>query len=119
MDTEMQRLLVQARALAFGTNNSLGKLYRPRQGSGRRSLHLQHQDVRHNPFISYKVIGRGMNQGALYLDTLIRAIEYFVYRIIRHILDRCLDRKIIFFKQGLYLPEKHGIIILAQKTQHS
>ena len=58
-----------------------------------------------------------MNQGALYLDTLIRAIEYFVYRIIRHILDRRLDRKIIIFQatplsarkswQFLYLPQRH------------
>ena len=55
-----------------------------------------------------------MNQGALYLDTLIRAIEYFVYRIIRHILDRRLDRKIIFSSNAsicqkimafLYLPK--------------
>ena len=59
-----------------------------------------------------------MNQGALYLDTLIRAIEYFVYRILRHILDRRLDRKIIFFKQRLYLPENHGIFIFAQRSDY-
>ena len=119
MDTEMQRLLVQTRALAFGTNIGLGKLFRPLLSSGRRIFLLHHLDVLHNPFISYKVIGRGMNQGALYLDTLIRAIEYFVYRIIRHILDRRLDRKIIFFKQRLYLPENHGIFIFAQRHDGS
>ena len=61
MDTEMQRLLVQTRALAFGTNIGLGKLFRPLLSSGRRIFLLHHLDVLHNPFISYKVIGRGMN----------------------------------------------------------
>ena len=57
-----------------------------------------------------------MNQGALYLDTLIRTIELFRLSSSGISLTGVLIVKSLFFKQRLYLPENHGILYLPKAT---
>ena len=53
-----------------------------------------------------------MYQTALYFDTFVRAVQYFMQYIFGNILQRSLDSNLISFEQSFDLPENHRTFVL-------
>ena len=109
----MQSFLIQTASSTFRTSHRLGELFRPFLCRSRSFVLLHHLDVFHQSLVGHIIIRRGVHQ--LRLDAIHAAVQYFVQRFLRQILDRCLHISVVFFQQSIYLPEYHAVFILPQR----
>ena len=119
MDAEAQCLAVEPRPATVGTDGRAGKLFGPFLLGGGCVAVLEHLYVLHQPFIGGEVVGRSMEQRTLYLDSLIRAVEYLVDGLFGQLVDRSLQRRFILLQQRVDLPEYHDVLILPQRDNGS
>ena len=119
VDAEMQSFLIQASPFTFRTNRCFGKLFRPFLRCRRSIFLLQHLNILHHSFIGNKVIGWSADQRTLDFNPFVRAIQHFINRIVRQLLNRCFQRYIVLLKQSTDLPENHRILIFSQRCYRS
>ena len=78
VDAEVQGFAIEAGTFTLWTHIRLGKLVGPLLGGGRGFFLLHHLDVFHDAFVGGEIIGGGMDEVTLYLDTLVRAMKYLL-----------------------------------------
>ena len=110
-----QSLAVQAGSVALGTRVRPRKLLGPLACRGRHVAVLHHLYVLHHAFEGNEVVRRCAHQLPAYLQPLVRAIQHLVEGLVGQLGHRCLQRSLITFQQGLYLPEYHTVLVLAQR----
>ena len=100
--------------MTFGTGLDGKKLVCPFLTRGRVVAVDDILKVFDHTIIIGKEITRGVHQFLADAHTLKPAIENLVESLVGYILDRGLEGTLIIGQYGFYLPEYHGILVLAQ-----
>ena len=105
----VQSLTFALRALGLG-QKLVGPLL---SGSGVVVLHYIPQ-VLDDAVERYEVVAGSVNQFLVYTNVLQRAVEHLLQGIVRNVGEGCFQVTVIFFENGINLPEYHLVLVFSQ-----
>ncbi len=114
VDAEVQRLAVEAVAVALGAHGARKELSGPLLGLVGRLVALLQLQVFHQSVVRQEVVARAHGLG-LDGQALVGAVHNLVDGLVGHTGERRVERDAILLANGLHLPEYERVFVFAQR----
>ena len=110
-----QSLAVEALAVALRTGHFGQKLVGPLL-PGRRIIVVHHSaQILHHAVEGHEIVARRVDEFFVYTHVLHRSVEYLAHGVGINVLHGRLDVEAVLMQNGIYLPENHLLLKLAQR----